>query len=79
MQAAIEGEHGVTFEDGVKDRLCAYSRSVAHFPAAVKEFSWRNGFFWEISEKARKMDNDDPCPLHTKLLRQVADEQGLSL
>lgn len=26
MQAAIEGEHGVVFEDGVKDRLCAYSR-----------------------------------------------------
>eukprot|EP00903_Cladosiphon_okamuranus_P009837 g9350.t1 len=79
MQAAIEGEHGVVFEDGVKDRLCAYSRSVAHYPAAVKEFSWRNGFFWDISEKAREGGKEDPCPLHTKLLRQVADEQGLSL
>jgi hypothetical protein len=24
-------------------RLLAYARSVAHFPTAVKEFSWRNG------------------------------------
>lgn len=54
-------------------------RSVAYYPAAVKEFSWRNGFFWDISEKARKEGKEDPCPLHTKLLRQVADEQGLSL
>ncbi|CAM9908261.1 unnamed protein product [Ectocarpus sp. 12 AP-2014] len=79
LQKAIEVEYGVAFEDGVKDRLCAYSRSVAHYPAAVKEFSWRNGFFWDISEKARKEGAEDPCPLHTKLLRQVADEQGLTL
>lgn len=58
---------------------CLLSRSVAQYPAAVKEFSWRNGFFWDISEKARKEGKEDPCPLHTKLLRQVADEQGLSL
>lgn len=28
MQEAIEGGYGVVFEDGVKDRLCAYSRWV---------------------------------------------------
>ena len=59
--------------------MCSILRSVAHYPAAVKEFAWRNGFFWEISEKARAAGKADPCPLHSKLLRQVAEEQGLSL
>eukprot|EP00904_Undaria_pinnatifida_P009218 jgi/Undpi1/5426/HiC_scaffold_2.g00707.m1 len=79
MQAVIEKEYGVSFEAGVQDRLCAYARSVSHYPAAVKEFSWRNGFFWDFSEKAKGEGQDDPLPLHSKLLRQVADEQGLSL
>lgn len=26
MQKAISNEYGVTFEDGVQDRLCAYAR-----------------------------------------------------
>lgn len=26
MQAAIESEYGVSFEDGVPERLCAYAR-----------------------------------------------------
>ncbi|CAN0278404.1 unnamed protein product, partial [Ascophyllum nodosum] len=79
MQAAISAEYGVTFEEGVQDRLCAYARSVAHYPAALKEYSWRNGFFWEISAKAKKENKDDPCPLHSKLLQQVANEQGMTL
>lgn len=79
MQAALSNKYGVTFEDGVQDRLCAYARSVAHYPAAVKELAWRNGFFWKMSEEAKKGMKDDPCPLHSKLLRQVADEQGMSL
>ena len=59
--------------------MCSIIRSVSHYPAAVKEFSWRNGFFWDFSEKAKGEGQDDPLPLHSKLLRQVADEQGLSL
>lgn len=54
-------------------------RSVAYYPAAIKEFSWRNGFFWDISKKAKKEGKADPCPLHSKLLLGVAEEQGLSL
>jgi hypothetical protein len=29
---------GVDFDSDMEDRLCAYSRAVAHFPTAVKEF-----------------------------------------
>jgi hypothetical protein len=57
--------------DSVVDRLCAYARSVAHFPTAVKEFSWRNGYFHGLSEAAARDGVPDPCPLHTSLLKHV--------
>jgi hypothetical protein len=38
---------------------------VAHFPTAVKEFEWRNGWFYAITEAAVKDGKADPCPLHT--------------
>ena len=49
--------------NGLVERLCAYARSVAHFPTAVKEFPWRNGFFVSMGEEV--------CPLHTKALKQL--------
>ncbi len=42
-----------------------HNRSVAHFPTAIKEFDWRNGFFWELSEAAEDDGLPDPCPIHT--------------
>jgi hypothetical protein len=33
--------------------------SVAQFPTAIKEFEWRNGFFWGLSEAAED-DGDKP-------------------
>lgn len=59
------------FDAGVVDRLCAYARSVAHFPTAVKEFEWRNGWFYEISRRALESGRDDPCPLHTAWLKEL--------
>lgn len=53
------------------DRLAAYARSVAHFPTAVKEFEWRNGPFYAITEMALAAGRDDPCPLHTAGLKEV--------
>ena len=53
------------------DRLCAYARAVAHFPTAVKEFEWRNGFFYGISQEAIAAGRADPFPKHTALLKQV--------
>lgn len=57
----------ITLDDGVEDRLCAYARSVSHFPTAVKEFSWRNGWFYDLTKHA----STDPCPTHTAMLREV--------
>jgi len=59
----------VTFGADVADRLCAYARSVAHFPTAVKEFEWRNGYFYGISQKSS--GGADPFPTHTAWLKEV--------
>lgn len=37
LASAAASEKGLIFEDAMEDRLCAYSRAVAHFPTAVKE------------------------------------------
>ncbi|EOY26158.1 Uncharacterized protein TCM_027572 isoform 3 [Theobroma cacao] len=71
LASAAAGEKGITFEGAMEDRLCAYSRAVAHFPTAVKEFKWRNGWFYSISEKAIVEGKPDPCPLHTAWLKEL--------
>lgn len=38
-----KADPSVVFGPHLADRLCAYARSVSHFPTAVKEFEWRNG------------------------------------
>lgn len=58
----------VSFPPGVEDRLCAYARSVAHFPTALKEFEWRNGWFMEHTLQRMKVLQPDPSPLHTELI-----------
>lgn len=37
LASAAAAEKGLTFEEAMDERLCAYSRAVAHFPTAVKE------------------------------------------
>ncbi|KAL4278317.1 hypothetical protein GQ457_03G042650 [Hibiscus cannabinus] len=71
LASAAAAEKGITFEEAMEDRLCAYSRAVAHFPTAVKEFKWRNGWFYSISEKAIADGKPDPCPLHTVWLKEL--------
>lgn len=71
LAAAGAAELGITLDAGVVDRLNAYSRSVAHFPTAVKEFTWRNGWFHEISKRAVAAGKADPCPIHSALLKEV--------
>ncbi|XP_010537870.1 PREDICTED: uncharacterized protein LOC104812426 [Tarenaya hassleriana] len=71
LAAAAEAAKGLSFEDGMVERLCAYSRAVAHFPTAVKEFKWRNGWFYSLSEKAIAEGKPDPCPLHTEWLKEL--------
>ncbi|XP_073134406.1 uncharacterized protein [Henckelia pumila] len=71
LAATAAEEKGLVFEEAMEDRLCAYSRAVAHFPTAVKEFKWRNGWFYSLSEKAIAEGKQDPCPLHTTWLQEL--------
>jgi ketopantoate reductase len=57
-EAALELE----LEDGVVERLCDYSATIADYRGAVKELPWRNGWFLE---QAR-------TPLHVRLLEQAS-------
>mmetsp|Transcript_71146 Transcript_71146/g.123405 ORF Transcript_71146/g.123405 Transcript_71146/m.123405 type:complete len:326 (-) Transcript_71146:120-1097(-) len=69
--AAGEEALGVKLPEGAFDRLLAYGRSVAHFPTAVKEFEWRNGWFYDLTEKALAAGKPDPMPLHTAGLKKL--------
>ncbi|KDO46114.1 hypothetical protein CISIN_1g021746mg [Citrus sinensis] len=71
LALAAAAEKGITFDPAMEDRLCAYSRAVANFPTAVKEFKWRNGWFYSLSEKASAEGKPDPCPLHTAWLKEI--------
>lgn len=71
LTAAAAKECKVKFPGGVEDRLCAYARSVAHFPTALKEFEWRNGWFIDISKSALSHKEADPCPIHTEYIKNA--------
>ncbi|XP_078171562.1 nuclear protein isoform X2 [Carex rostrata] len=71
LAAAAAAEKGLTFDEGIEERLCAYARTVSHFPTAVKEFKWRNGWFYSLTEKAVAQGKPDPCPLHTAWLKEL--------
>ncbi|CAH9075784.1 unnamed protein product [Cuscuta epithymum] len=71
LAAAAAAEKGIIFEEAMEDRLCAYSLAVTHFPTAVKEFQWRNGWFYSLSQKALAAGKPDPCPLHTTWLNNI--------
>lgn len=47
LAGAAAAEKGLVFEGAIEERLCAYSRAVAHFPTAVKEviFFFQNFHF----------------------------------
>eukprot|EP00668_Euglena_longa_P002157 GGOE01002499.1.p1 GENE.GGOE01002499.1~~GGOE01002499.1.p1 ORF type:complete len:687 (-),score=113.08 GGOE01002499.1:95-1876(-) len=54
----------------VAARLLAYARSVGHFPTALKELRWRNGYFWDLSQQALAAGKLDLSPTHTAWMRQ---------
>ena len=66
-----QAELGITLDKGYVERLLAYGRSVSHFPTAIKEFPWRNGWFVEISKRELGKGLPDPMPLHSALLASV--------
>jgi len=62
---------GVPVSENMVERLAAYSRAVASYPCAIKEFRWRNGWFHGLSQKAVSEGLQDPCPMHTDLLKKT--------
>jgi len=45
------------------ERLCTYSLSIKDYKGAVKEWRWRNGWFWD-----RQQDSES---FHARLLQSV--------
>jgi hypothetical protein len=68
LVSAVSAKEGITFPPGTLERLEAYTDVVADFPCAVKEFEWRNQYFWNLG--------DDAVPVHNGLLKECA-QKGL--
>lgn len=75
LMNAIEQKENLIFPDGTIPRLAAYTDVVADFPCAVKEFPWRNQYFYNLK-------NDDgataSCPIHNELLQECQGKGYLS-
>jgi len=52
--------------DPLLGRLCAYSRSIADYQGAVKEWRWRNGWFVDAA-----IEHGVAMPVHADLLRRA--------
>lgn len=65
LVAAVSKKEGIEFPKGTMERLAAYTDVVADFPCAVKEFEWRNQYFYNLG-----------CPTHNGLLEEC-QEKGL--
>jgi len=68
--AAVSIKEGITFPPGTMARLAAYTDVVTDFPCAVKEFEWRNKYFYDLG--------DDAVPTHNALLKECAAAGKLS-
>ncbi|KAL7551312.1 hypothetical protein ACHAWF_014630 [Thalassiosira exigua] len=65
LVSATADKEGIAFPPGTIERLEAYTDVVADFPCGVKEFEWRNRYFYDLG--------DDACPMHNGLLRECAE------
>lgn len=72
-EMVVAGQEALSIQlsPGYLDRLCAYARAVSHFPTAVKEFPWRNGWFYKLTCDALNQGKSDPLPLHTAMLYEL--------
>jgi hypothetical protein len=69
---AGEKEIGIpSLPEGTFDRLVAYGQSVPDFPTGIKEFQWRNGWFYNITKRATAEGKPDPLSLHTAALKKL--------
>lgn len=67
VRAVFKAE-GISFPPGTVERLMAYTDVVADFPCGVKEFEWRNEYFYALNA----------CPVHDGLLQECAAQGYLS-
>jgi len=70
LVGAVSKKEGITFKEGTVDRLRAYTEVVASFPCGVKEFEWRNAYFWNCG--------DDLCPKHNSLMKDCKEKGFIS-
>lgn len=70
LVAAVTAKEGIEFPPGTLKRLAAYTDVVTDFPCGVKEFQWRNQYFYDLG--------DDACPTHNGLLRECSEKGFLS-
>jgi len=66
LLAAVGAKEGIQFQDGAMARLAAYTDVVADFPCGVKEFEWRNKYFYDLGDGA--------CSTHNALLRECKEK-----
>ncbi len=64
LTSAVAAKEGIAFPPGTIERLAAYTDVVSDFPCGVKEFEWRNKYFYDLGDEA--------CPTHNRLLRECA-------
>eukprot|EP00585_Thalassiosira_rotula_P005490 CAMPEP_0196141546 /NCGR_PEP_ID=MMETSP0910-20130528/9948_1 /TAXON_ID=49265 /ORGANISM="Thalassiosira rotula, Strain GSO102" /LENGTH=310 /DNA_ID=CAMNT_0041402711 /DNA_START=13 /DNA_END=945 /DNA_ORIENTATION=+ len=69
LVSAVGANEGIAFPSGTIERLAAYTDVVTDFPCGVKEFEWRNKYFYDLG--------DDACPIHNGLLRECAEKGKL--
>jgi hypothetical protein len=69
LVAAVSANEDIEFPAGTLERLKAYTNVVADFPCAVKEFEWRNKYFWDLG--------DDAVPTHNSLLKECAEKGAI--
>jgi hypothetical protein len=70
LVAAVSAKEGISFPEGAMARLAAYTDVVADFPCGVKEFEWRNKYFYDLGDEA--------APTHNALLKECAEKGLLS-
>ena len=64
LVAAVSQKEGIAFPAGTMERLAAYTDVVSDFPCGVKEFEWRNEYFYKLGDAA--------VPTHNGLLQECA-------
>jgi hypothetical protein len=69
LTSAVSSKEGIEFIPGTIERLEAYTDVVSGFPCGVKEFEWRNRYFYDLG--------DENCPIHNGLLRECAESGKL--